>query len=304
MTRPHLITLEDSEGASATIAPELGGWLLTYQRPFLEHGPVHALHCDQAVIDRYPREMYAGMPLLFPLASFNHMPGRDHHYEWQGRPHEMPQHGFARRLPWLVVDQTPTSLVMELTDSDATRAHYPFAFAHRLTYRLAGGVLFWDQKITNRSPEPMPFTTGFHPYISVPLSPRGKREECFVEIPDCRRLTMHGRGEQFTGKPFPGQNWSVAEDVADTMFLAELKPRQLILVDPLSELELDLEWEQAPAFRFAALWAKSTSEPYYCLEPWTALSNPFTRAPERELTILPPHGVFEASFRMELREIP
>lgn len=301
MTPRNLVTLQDSAGTTAVIAPELGGWLLRYTREFAEHGRVDALHYDPAVVDRYPREMYAGNPLLFPLVSFNHLPGRDHHYEWQGAVFEMPQHGFARRRPWKVMDQTDTTVTLELTDSDATRAQYPFAFCHWLTYRLAGGQLFWEQQIINRSGEPMPFSTGFHPYLSVPLTGRGKREECFVEIPEGRRLTMHGRGEHFTAKPFLAQNWSVQEDVSATLFLADLKRRALILVDPLSELEVVLDWEEAPHHRFVALWSRSPQDPFYCLEPWTAVSNAFTRTKEKELVLLEPGGTFTAGFRLELR---
>jgi len=304
MRHPQLVILEDSEGASATIAPELGGWLLRYSREFVEHGRVEALHFDPAVVERYPREMYAGSPVLFPLASFNHLADLDHHYAWEGRTYEMPQHGFARRHPWTVIDQTDTMVTMELRDNEATLAQYPFEFSLRLTYRLAGGQLFWEQKVINRSPEPLPFSTGFHPYFAVPLTPRGLRPECFVEVPDCRRLVMHGRGEQFSGKPFPGQNWSVAEDVSMTLFLTDLKRRELILADPLSELEVVLGWENAPAFRFVAIWAKSTEAPFYCLEPWTAVSNPFTRAKDRELIVLDPGATFDAAFRIELRETP
>ncbi len=304
MTSPQFVTLKDGEGGSATIAPELGGWLLRYSREFVERGRVEALHFDPAVVERYPREMYAGSPVLFPLASFNHVPGRDHHYEWQGRTREMLQHGFARRRPWTVLDQTDASVTIELTDSEATLAQFPFEFSLQLTYRLAGGRLFWQQKVVNRSPDPLPFTTGFHPYFAVPLAPRGLRSECFVEVPDCRRLTMHGRGEQFTGKPFPSQNWSVAEDVSMTLFLTDLKRRELVLVDPISELEVALDWRDAPAFRFVAIWSKSTEAPFYCLEPWTAVSNPFTRVKDRELIVLEPGKTFEAAFRMELRETP
>ncbi len=302
MTRPHLVNLKDNDGGSATIAPELGGWLLRYSRELVEHGRVEALHFDPAVVERYPREMYAGSPVLFPLASFNHLAGRDHHYEWQGRVYEMPQHGFARRRPWTVLDQTDASVTMELTDSEATLAQYPFEFSLRLTYRLAGGQLFWEQKVINRSPEALPFSTGFHPYFSVPLTSRGLRSECFVEIPDCRRLTMHGRGEGFTAKPFPSQNWSVAEDVSNTLFLTDLKRRELILADPISALEVVLDWRETPAFRFVAIWSKSIEAPFFCLEPWTAVSNPFTRAKERELIVLEPGGTFDAAFRLELRE--
>lgn len=300
---PDFIQLRDPEGNTAMVAPELGGWLLRYTRDFLDQGPVDALYFAQAVIDRYPREMYAGNPLLFPIASFNHLPGADHHYEWRGRTFELPQHGFARRLPWQVVARTESTVTMELVESEATLAVYPFAFSHRLTYQLAGGRLTWLQEVQNRSREPMPFSTGFHPYFSVPLTPRGERAECFVEIPECRRFQMHGRGDRFVAAPFAPQNWSVDRDVSDTLFLGDLKVRELALVDPLSELEVVLNWEGAPLHRFAAIWARSTEAPFYCLEPWTALSNVFTRAKDRELILLEPGAWFRASFWMELRSI-
>jgi galactose mutarotase-like enzyme len=304
MPERHFITLSDSTGATAVIAPELGAWLLRYTRTLPKHGPVDALHFSRAVVERYPREMYAGNPILFPLVSFNHLPGLDHHYEWEGRRFEMPQHGFARRSKWSLVAQTPSDLTLELTDNDSSRAHYPFCFRHRLTYRLNNGRLSWDQEIVNFSAEPMPFSTGFHPYFAVPLTPRSERAACFVEIPEGRRLMMHGRGDHFTAKPFPAQNWSVQEDVSATMFLADLKPRELILVDPVSELEVAFNFARAPQHRFVAIWAKSPAEPYYCLEPWTALSNSFTRLNEHELVVLAPGKVFQAAFWLELRPMP
>jgi galactose mutarotase-like enzyme len=115
---------------------------------------------------------------------------------------------------------------------------------------------------------------------------------------------MHGRGDHFTAKPFPAQNWSVQEDVSATMFLADLKPRELILVDPVSELEVAFNFARAPQHRFVAIWAKSPAEPYYCLEPWTALSNSFTRLNEHELVVLAPGKVFQAAFWLELRPMP
>jgi galactose mutarotase-like enzyme len=200
-----------------------------------------------------------------------------------------------------VVDQADTAVVLELNDNDTTRADYPFAFQHRLTYRLAGGQLLGEQEIQNRSSEPMPFSTGFHPYFALPLTRRGERDQCFVEIPEGRRLIMHGRGEHFVAKPFLAQNWSVQEDVSATLFLSDLKQRELILVDPLSELEAVLNWEAAPQHRFLAIWSRSPQEPFYCLEPWTALPNSFTRSKERELILLEPGATFKAALRMELR---
>ena len=136
-----LLQITDPTGALAVIAPELGGWLLRYARPTRQHGLVEALHFDQAVVDRYPKEMWAGNPLLFPMVSFNHLPGKEHHYHWQGRDYLLPQHGFARRTPWQVIDHTTSALTLELTDTEATRTTYPFAFSHRVTYRLEAGRL-------------------------------------------------------------------------------------------------------------------------------------------------------------------
>ncbi|MBI2949407.1 MAG: hypothetical protein HYY23_17340 [Verrucomicrobia bacterium] len=298
-----LVTLSDTDGSLAAIAPQLGGWLLRYARPMPGHGLVEALHCSQAVIDRYPREMYAGNPILFPLVSFNHASGKDHHYEWNGQSYPMPQHGFGRRSKWTVVHQDATSVSMELTDNETTRKDYPFAFGHRLTYRLASGRLHWEQVVENRSSEVMPFATGFHPYLAVPLTPKSGRADCFVEIPEAKRMTMHDRGVSFTAKPFLAQNWSVQEDVADTLFLAGLKKSELVLVDPGSELEVILNFEDAPQHRFVALWAKTPEEPFYCLEPWTALPNVFTRAKDRELILLEPQKTFRAAMWMELRKM-
>lgn len=301
MPERSFVTLAEKDGTTAVVAPELGGWLLRYARATAKHGLVEALHFSQSVVDRHPREMYAGNPILFPLVGNNRVDDKEHHYEWKGNLFEMPQHGFARRSKWAVIGQTDTSIAMELTDNEATRASYPFAFRHCLTYRLAQGRLAWEQVIENRSHEPMPFSAGVHPYFAVPLTSKSERDACFVEIPEAKRLNPVGKFERFTAEPFPGQNWSVQEDVAGTMFLTDLKKQELILIDPASELEVVLNFEEAPQHRFVAIWSKGTSEPFYCLEPWTALPNSFSRPKDHELILLEPQKTFRAAMWMELR---
>ncbi|MBI2926414.1 MAG: hypothetical protein HYY24_12035 [Verrucomicrobia bacterium] len=302
MPEKKFVTLTEADGTSAVIAPELGGWLLRYARRLPKHGWVEALHFSQAVVDRYPREMYAGNPILFPLVSNNRVGDQDHHYEWNGQVHEMPQHGFARRARWSVVNATANSLTMELSDTEGTRANYPFAFRQRLTYWLARGRLHWEQVVENTGGETLPFSTGFHPYFRAPLTFRSERSACFIEIPDAKRLTPHNRYERFTAKEFPSQNWSVAEDVAGTMFLTDLAKRELVFIDPASELEVIFNFEEAPEHRFVAVWSRSTNEPFYCLEPWTALPNAFSRqAKDHELILLEPQKTFRAAMWMELR---
>lgn len=232
-TGVNFVTLEEPNGGTALIAPELGAWLLRYARPLPGHGLVEALHHDPAVVARYPSGMYAGNPILFPLASKNVVDGQDHRYRWEGRCFEMPQHGFARRMPWAVTERSAASVTMELNDTPQTRENYPFAFRMRLTFRLEADRLHWEQTVENRSPGPLPFSTGFHPYLPLPLTPKG-------------RVLRHS---------------------------------------------------------FVIIWSRSPSDPFYCIEPWTALPNAFSREEAGELILVPPGGEFRAAMFLEVRPI-
>lgn len=94
-----MIVLREDTEAKFAIAPELGAWLLRYGRNVPGRGWVEAIRFDPAVVDRYPLQMYAGNPLLFPLVSYNVAGGKEHFYEWGGVTYPLPQHGFARRAP-------------------------------------------------------------------------------------------------------------------------------------------------------------------------------------------------------------
>lgn len=299
----QLITLEDDHGAMAVVAPELGGWLLRYARRI--EGPesdwVEALHFSQEVLERYPREMYAGIPLLFPLVGNNRAEGREHHYAWNGALHEMPQHGFARRQPWRITAQERTSITMRLSAHDGLRPSFPFDFLATVEYSLRDGALASVFTVVNQGTDPMPFGFGWHPYFQVPLGVQGRREDCFVELPESKRVLPQGKWERFSTKPFPSQNWSVDEDVSGTLFLTDLKKNEAVLVDPNSGREVVMTFNQEPKHRFIALWAKSTDAPYYCVEPWTALPNAFGRTHDRDLITLPPGNQFRTEFAIELR---
>ena len=66
MDTHRTIVLNSADNTQALLAPDLGGWLLRYARHFEGRGWEEALYWSQEVVDRYPREMYAGNPVLFP----------------------------------------------------------------------------------------------------------------------------------------------------------------------------------------------------------------------------------------------
>jgi galactose mutarotase-like enzyme len=295
------VELRDGDRALAVVYPELGGWLTRYARRTPRHGLVEALHHDDAVVARYPDRMWAGNPVLFPHVSFNIAQGQDGHYELNGQLFQSPQHGFARRVPWRVTGQTESSVTMEVTDSELTRPSYPFAFRHELTYRLVEGRLEWEQLVENRDSQPLPFSTGFHPYLPLPLAPGGERNRCFLRLPRAKRFHPLNRAETFFDAPISAGDFSVGVDVSDAWFLGDFAEREVALVDPLAGLEVVLNFAENPAYRFFALWSRTPEEKFYCLEPWTALPNSFGR-PDGELVILAPGEKFCARLWMDVRE--
>ena len=301
MSSTSCVEIRDQTGAMAQILPELGGWLVRYQKPVSGHGLVQALHHDEAVIARYPREMWAGSPLLFPMVSYNHVPGSDHHYRWAGQNHPMQPHGFARKTPWKVTAQAADQVEITLTDTEATRAVYPFAFRYSLTYRLQNGRLHWEQLIENHSSDPMPYCVGFHPYLPIPLSPSSKRSDCIIRVPRATRFNPVGRGEAYFSEPFPEQEFPATVDTGPALLLGDLQTREVALVDRAARLEVVINWQESPAYRFCGLWSRTPSENFYCLEPWTSLPNAFSRPDDGEIQILGPGQSFRAAMWMDVR---
>jgi galactose mutarotase-like enzyme len=72
------------------------------------------------------------------------------------------------------------------------------------------------------------------------------------------------------------------------------------LVDRAAGLEVVLNWEAAPEHRFCALWSRTTSEDFYCIEPWTALPNAFSRPDDREILVLAPGETFRSAMWVDI----
>ncbi len=289
----NVVELRDATGALAVLRPDLGGWLLRYARPLPGRGLIEALHYDPAVVARYPKEMWAGNPILFPHVSFNVARELDGQYELDGTLYQSPQHGFGRRVPWMIVEQSSESVTLELGEGPETLPSYPFRFRHRLKYTLVKGRLELHQTVENLDPRPLPFSTGIHPYLRVPLAPAGERSKCFVRLPRCLRYNPIGKCDSFFTEPVAAQDWPVARDVSGTVFLGDFAEPGMALVDPGAGVQAVVNFSGAPAYRYAALWSRTTTASFYCIEPWTALPNSFGRS-DGELTILAPGGQFAA----------
>ncbi|HEX4204071.1 MAG TPA: hypothetical protein VHZ51_07700, partial [Ktedonobacteraceae bacterium] len=102
-----------------------------------------------------------GIPLMIP--NFGKLAGGI--FEDTGTT--LPMHGFGRNLPWTVVEQGPSSISLQLSSSDVTRADYPFEFTFISSVQASEETLTYTLTLENRGDESMPVAPGFHPYFAV-----------------------------------------------------------------------------------------------------------------------------------------
>ncbi|XGV98931.1 MAG: aldose epimerase [Leptolyngbya sp. BL-A-14] len=237
---------------SLQIIPERGGivtrWRVQGQEIF---------YLDEARLTDPALTVRGGIPILFPICG--NLP--DNTYTYNGQSYTLKQHGFARELPWTVVDQATDrgSITLSLTSNDQTRAVYPFDFQLLFTYTLDGNTLIVHQRYENHADVPMPFSAGFHPYFQVL-----DKTQLEVDIPATHLLDQPTK----TTRPFNGI-FDFEQDEIDVAFTA-LSSQSARVTDRAQGLRLTLT--QGDEFSIMVFWTVK-GKPFYCLEPWTAGRN-------------------------------
>ncbi len=239
-----------AEHARLEVVPERGGLITRWQ--WHEH---ELLYLDRERFAQPELSVRGGIPLLFPICG--NLPENRFHYG--GQSYILKQHGFARDLPWHVLDQQSNSLCLGLRDSEATRQGYPFAFQLTLTYRLRPDALAISFEVANPADTPLPFSFGLHPYFAVT-----DKSQLRFDLP------IHAMVDQKTQQPltFAGTfDWSAPElDLA----CRPLHGQRAQVCDQQRQYCLTLRYDSA--FTTLVFWTLQ-DKPYYCLEPWTAPRN-------------------------------
>ena len=105
-------------------------------------------------------------PILFPFCG----KVKDGMIEARGQHFEnLPQHGFARIGDHSLLQHTENTVVLELRDSEATMAMWPYAFRLVTTYTLDGDTVHHTLMVLNADDEPISFGIGYHPGFAIPF---------------------------------------------------------------------------------------------------------------------------------------
>lgn len=213
-------------------------------------------------------------PLLFPIVGALNG-GR---YRLGEHEYAMTRHGFARTSRFAVVEAAADSVRFLLTDSDATRAGYRFAFALEVDFRIAGMALEITATVTNPGEKALPFSFGFHPAFAWPL-PGGAAKDAHRVVFDRAEPQPIRRIDPASGllisetqpTPVSGNTLTPTPELfePDALIWDRLASRALSFGAPGGSW-IDLTFPDSPML---GIWQKPGAH-YLCLEPWQGFADP------------------------------
>lgn len=107
----------------------------------------------------------SGIPILFPFAN----PLKNEIFDLTGA--KIPQHGFARKTEWSIVENTTDKAILELSSKDLSQAlqsAFPFQFDLGLEIQLnLDNSIDHTLNLINIGENSLPIAPGIHPYFSI-----------------------------------------------------------------------------------------------------------------------------------------
>ncbi|PWS38992.1 aldose epimerase [Falsiroseomonas bella] len=216
-------------------------------------------------------------PILFPIVGRLH----DDVLRLGEARHPIGQHGFARDLPFELVECDPAACRFRLRDNPATHAAYPFPFRLEVSYAVHEASLAIGYTVINPGEAPLPFCVGAHPAFCWPLPGAGPKTAHRLEFEQEESGPVYRPGSlgllDPTPQPFPAHGRTLPLD--DALF----ETGALVLLAPASRHVrftapgapgLEVAWQ---GFEQLGIWMKPGAE-FLCIEPWAGHAD-FTGQP-------------------------
>lgn len=234
---------------SISACPERGGLITSWIS-----GGIERLYFDADRFADPAKSVRGGIPVLFPICG--NLP--KNRLDLLEGSYTLPQHGFARDLPWQLEELRDEAGIRLVLDSNPqTLAAFPFSFRLSLDYKLEPSALEILATVEHRpeSSGVMPFSLGLHPYFAVSslqaASLEGLPERCL----DHHQMAPASTTEQLAQLP---EGVDLLADPTDgSVRLVDAGSGQVISLELTAPLDL------------AVVWTEPTRS-MVCLEPWTA----------------------------------
>ena len=221
-------------------------------------------------------------PILFPIVGVL----KDGDAESAEGTISLARHGLARLNQFEVVEQSPSSVTLQLKSTEETRKSYPYNFELKLIFSVDGDTLTQTYEVTNPGNVVLPFTLGAHPAFNIPTPGDEASSLDQYHLSFTRSWTSYGPSITDDGlcdyatpqrlivdSDTLGLSWELI-DREKTITLEDVPDRRITLVanaEASSEahgIQMDFE-----GFDYLGIWSAAPGCPFVALEPWCGIAD-------------------------------
>ena len=221
-------------------------------------------------------------PILFPIVGVL----KDSKAESAEGTISLARHGLARLNQFEVVEQSASSVTLQLKSTDETRKAYPYDFELKLIFSVAGDTLTQTYEVTNPANVVLPFTLGAHPAFNIPIPGVEAASLDQYHLLFTHSWTSYGPSitdEGLCDYTTPQRlivdsdtlplSWELI-DREKTITLEDVPDRRITLaanVEASSEahgIQMDFE-----GFDYLGIWSAAPGCPFVALEPWCGIAD-------------------------------
>jgi galactose mutarotase-like enzyme len=216
-------------------------------------------------------------PVLFPFV------GRlkDDQFKVNGQSYPMGQHGFARDMDFVAVEQDDQHVVMELNSNEETLQKFPFEFTLRLHFTLKDHELTERYEVINPdSKQDLLFSIGGHPGFNLNLG------DDQIQMEDAQiSIAPKQEYDQIPLKaPFTDPENKIKFDATtplelthelfkDDAIILDLKGQQITLMAENNVNNHGIAFTLANA-PYIGIWSPYPAKAnFVCLEPWWGIAD-------------------------------
>lgn len=221
-------------------------------------------------------------PILFPIVGVL----KDSKAESAEGTISLARHGLARLNHFEVVEQSTSSVTLQLKSTEETRKSYPYDFELKLIFSVDGDTLTQTYEVTNPANVVLSFTLGAHPAFNIPIPGVEAASLDQYHLLFTRSWTSYGPSitdEGLCDYTIPQRlivnsdtlslSWELI-DREKTITLEDVPDRRITLVanaEASSEahgIQMDFE-----GFDYLGIWSAAPGCPFVALEPWCGIAD-------------------------------
>ena len=211
-------------------------------------------------------------PVLFPIVG----KVKNNTYRYNHKDYQLPQHGFARDMNFVCIEQSNDQAIFLLQSNEETLKVYPFQFSFYIIYTLVENTLRVAYKVENHSESDMYFSVGAHPAFNCPLEKGLTFEDYQLTFEDkeiAHRLLLGANGVSRNTELVLNNTNELPLDYSlfkekDAIIFKDLKSKYMILESKKSKRAVDFNYK---GFPYMGIWTKPG--PFLCIEPWYGIAD-------------------------------